>query len=63
VFVGVCLGPSCALAGEGPFLITYTHQMEEPVNLEITTKSVTGKPVGGHGFLGSALEFEYGLKA
>lgn len=52
-----------ALAAEGPFLITYTHQMEEPGNLEITTKNVTGKPVNGNRFLGSSLEFEYGVKA
>lgn len=51
-----------ARAGEGPFFVTYTHQMEEPGNLEITTKNVTGKPSGGNRFLGSALEFEYGLK-
>ena len=25
------------LAGEGPFFITYTHQMEEPGNLELAT--------------------------
>ena len=51
------------MAAEGPFLITYTHQMEEPGNLEITTKHVTGKPVNGNRFLGSSLEFEYGVKA
>ena len=51
-----------ARAGEGPFFVTYSHQMEEPGNLEITTKDVTGKPGDGNPFLGSALEFEYGLK-
>jgi len=35
--------PAC-WAGEGPFFITYTHQMEEPGNLEIATKNVTGRP-------------------
>jgi hypothetical protein len=49
-------------AAEGPFIITYTHQMEEPRNLEITTKNVTGKPGEGSRFVGSALEFEYGVK-
>ena len=49
-------------AGEGPFFVTYSHQMEEPGNLEITTKNITGKPGDGNRFLGSALEFEYGLK-
>ena len=55
--------PPYASSAEAPFLITYTHQMEEPGNLEITTKDVIGKPRGGSRFLGSALEFEYGVKA
>ena len=49
-------------AGEGPFFITYTHQMEEPGNLEVATHDVTGKPGGGNRFLGQATEFEYGVK-
>jgi hypothetical protein len=36
--------------------------MEEPGNLEITSKNLTGKPQDGNRFLGSALEFEYGAK-
>jgi hypothetical protein len=51
------------LAGEGPFFITYTHQMEEPGNLEIATRAVTGKPGDGNRFLGGVTEFEYGVKA
>lgn len=50
-------------AGEGPFLITYTHQMEEPGNLEFGMKGVTGEPAGGNRFLGSTAEFEYGANA
>lgn len=50
----------CAAAGEGPFFITYTHQMEEPGNLEIATQSVTGR--AGNRFWGSATEIEYGVK-
>jgi hypothetical protein len=53
--------PACR-AGEGPFFITYTHQMEEPGNLEFAAKSVTGAPGDGSRFLGSAAEFEYGVK-
>jgi hypothetical protein len=49
-------------AGEGPYFVTYSHQMEEPGNLEIATRGVTGKPDGGSRFLGSAVELEYGLK-
>ena len=56
------LSPVCA-AGEGPFFITYTHQMEEPGNLEFGTQSVTGKPNDGDRFLGTAAELEYGVKA
>jgi hypothetical protein len=56
------LGASLALGAEGPFFITYTHQMEEPGNLEVATSNVTGKPVGGDRFFGAATEFEYGLR-
>jgi hypothetical protein len=54
--------PSC-WGHEGPFFITYTHQMEEPGNLELAIKNVTGKPSDGNRFLGSTTELEYGLKA
>jgi len=50
-------------AGEGPFFITYTHQMEEPGNLEFATKNVIGKPGGGNRFLGASTELEYGVRA
>src|SRR5712691_5406208 len=53
--------PAC-WAGEGPFFITYTHQMEEPGNLEFATKNVTGKPGSGNRFLGASTELEYGVK-
>lgn len=52
----------CCRAAEGPFFITYTHQMEEPGNLEFAVKGVSGKPGDGNRFLGSALEFEYGVR-
>lgn len=51
------------LAGEGPFFVTYTHQMEEPGNLEFALKSVTGRPADGNRFGAAAVEFEYGVKA
>ena len=61
----VCLLAASAIAqaAEGPFLITYTHQMEEPGNLEFATKNVIGKPKGGNRFLGTTAELEYGVKA
>ena len=52
-----------SIAAEGPFFITYTHQLEEPGNLEFAMKSVTGKPTDGNRFLGVATEIEYGVKA
>lgn len=45
------------------YFITYSHQMEEPGNLEIATKSVAVSPKSADAFIGSALELEYGLKA
>lgn len=59
----ILLVAATGLHAEGPFFITYTHQMEEPRNLEITTKNVTGKPGDGTRFLGTAAELEYGVKA
>lgn len=56
------LAPAC-WAGEGPFFITYTHQLEEPGNLEFASKNVTGKPASGNRFLGHATELEYGVTA
>ena len=57
------LGVSSCYAAEGPFFITYTHQMEEPGNLEFAMKNVTGRPTGGNRFLGATTEFEYGVRA
>ena len=62
IVLAFSLFPALVWADEGPFFITYTHQMEEPGNLEITSKNITGEPEGGNRFLGSALEFEYGIK-
>jgi hypothetical protein len=60
--LAVFLSSAC-WAAEGPFFITYTHQMEEPGNLEFATKNVTGKPGSGNRFLGASTELEYGVKA
>ena len=55
------LFPARSRAQENYF-ITYTHHMEEPGTLEISNKSVTGFPGSGDTFVGSAMEFEYGVK-
>src|SRR5258708_1502866 len=57
----LALFPACASAQENYF-ITYSHQMEEPGNLEISTKSIVGVPRNAHSFIGEAVEFEYGIK-
>lgn len=50
------------LVAEHPFFVTYTHQMEEPGNLEFGTRNLTGKPANGNRFLGIATELEYGIR-
>lgn len=54
------LGASAA--AQENYFITYTHQMEEPGNLEVALRSVHGFPDGANAFAGSALELEYGVK-
>ena len=60
--LALALLPLACQAGEAPFFITYTHQMEEPGNLEIATRNITAKPGEGNRFLGSTTELEYGVK-
>ena len=61
------LGPFMLLprsAGqERPYFVTYSHEMEEPGNLEIEMFNVAGKPPDANGFIGSTIEVEYGVKA
>jgi hypothetical protein len=44
------------------YFVTYSHQLEEPGNLEIATKSLAGSTRGGNPFVAHALELEYGVK-
>jgi len=50
-----------SFAFEGPYFVTYTHQLEEQGNLEFETRSMTARRSGGDRFLASAMEFEYGV--
>ena len=50
-------------AQERPYFVTYSHDMEEPGNLEIETMNAVGTPALGSRFIGSSMEFEYGVKA
>ena len=50
------------LAAQENYFVTYSHELEEPGNLEIAAKSITGSPKTGNPFVASALELEYGVK-
>lgn len=50
------------LRAQENYFITYSHELEEPGNLEIAAKNVVGSPKGGNPFIATAVEFEYGLK-
>lgn len=54
--------PLLCSAQERPYFVTYSHDLEEPGNLEFEVKSVTGKPQFGNRFVGSNFEIEYGVK-
>ena len=49
-------------AQEKPYFVTYSHDLEEPGNLEIETKTALAGPDGGNRFGATALEFEYGVR-
>jgi hypothetical protein len=50
-------------AQERPYFVTYSHEMEEPGNLEIEAFNALGKPPDGNRFIGSNVEFEFGATA
>jgi hypothetical protein len=49
-------------AADPPYFVTYSHQLEEPGNLEVATNEVVGSPKGGNTFLNTLVEMEYGVK-
>jgi hypothetical protein len=50
-------------AQEKPYFVTYSHDLEEPGNLEIETKTALGQPAGSRRYGATASELEYGVKA
>jgi hypothetical protein len=54
---------SAALGQEKPYFVTYSHDLEEPGNLEIESKTALGEPDGGNTFGAMAVELEYGARA
>jgi hypothetical protein len=58
-----CITPPQARAQEDPYFVTYSHEMEEPGNLEIEFKGVTAGPQNSNRFYAGDIEFEYGPTA
>ncbi|MBZ5574574.1 MAG: hypothetical protein LAO09_22180 [Acidobacteriia bacterium] len=62
ILLSAVLVSGWAAAQERPYFVTYSHEMEEPGNLEIEMFNVVGKPTGANRFLGSTVELGYGVK-
>lgn len=60
---GAFLSPAGVRAQEKPYFVTYTHDLEEPGNLEIENKTALARPGGGDRFAAAANELEYGVRA
>ncbi|HEV1994058.1 MAG TPA: hypothetical protein VGR03_07000, partial [Candidatus Acidoferrum sp.] len=60
LLAALAMVPRSAAQGR-PYFVTYDHHLEEPRSLEIALNPVIGSPAGGNGFLGSSMEFEYGV--
>lgn len=50
-------------AQEKPYFVTYSHDLEEPGNLEVETKTALARPDGGNRYGATAMELEYGTRA
>jgi hypothetical protein len=50
-------------AQEKPYFVTYSHDLEEPGNLEFENKTALARPDGSDHYGASALEMEYGVRA
>jgi hypothetical protein len=65
IFWAICLFFILSPAGraqEKPYFVTYSHDLEEPGNLEIETKTALARPEGANRSGAMALELEYGVK-
>lgn len=65
LFISLALAtfPGFASAQEKPYFVTYSHDLEEPGNLEIETKTAFAQPQGSHRYGATASELEYGVRA
>ncbi len=52
-----------AFGQDKPYFVTYSHDLEEPGNLEIETKTALARPDSSSRYGATAFEFEYGTRA
>ena len=57
------LNPHTLSAQEKPYFVTYSHDLEEPGNLEVESRTDLARPDASTPFAAEATEFEYGLRA
>ena len=62
VLLALGVMPLASRAQEKPYFVTYNHHLEEPGSLEVAMNPVLGVPRGGSAFVGSSIEFGYGVK-
>ncbi len=62
LFAAFCLGAVACGAQEWPYFVTYSHDLEEPDNLEVALKTTQATPKFGNFFSGATLELEYGAR-
>jgi len=65
-WLAVCLPILVSAVGRAqdkPYFVTYSHDLEEPGNLEIETKTALARPEGGNRYGATAMELEYGTRA
>ncbi len=48
-------------AQEKPYFVTYSHDLEEPGNLEIESQNIAASPKNANAFFAPTVEFEYGV--
>ncbi|MGA3371293.1 MAG: hypothetical protein ABSC48_05975 [Terracidiphilus sp.] len=59
----ILLSAAVGRAQDKPYFVTYSHDLEEPGNLEIETKTALARPDGGSHYGATAMELEYGTRA
>ncbi len=62
LILSFCVIPA-ARAQDKPYFVTYSHDLEEPGNLDVETKTALARPDGSTHYGATALELEYGVCA